>query len=161
METESTGNSVRINIPASEISDRKMVFKSVTLDNREIDQEIFSDYDITIVHVWGTFCTPCIAEMGDYAELYKGLPDNVNLIAVVCDVYDGMDSNVQDAEKILKNAGADFINIRVSEDLYDTISSVQYVPSSFFVDKEGHIVGSMLDGAGINETKRRLSRYLD
>ena len=160
-ETENKGNSVKINIPDSEISGKKIVFNSVTLENREIDQSIFSEYDITVVHVWGTFCGPCIAEMGGYAEFYNELPENVNLVAIVCDTYDGMDNNVQEAEKILNNAGAGFTNIRVSDDLYNTISSIQYVPTSFLVDREGHIIGHILEGAGINETRKYLNRYLE
>ena len=131
------------------------------MDNDKITQDIFSGYDITVVHVWGTFCGPCIAEMGDYADFYKDLPDNVNMIAIICDVYDGIDSNVSEAKDILKDADADFTNLRTSDDLYDVIGEFQYVPSSFFVDGEGHIIGSMMDGVGFEDTKKRLEGYLE
>ncbi len=150
-----------LNIPASEISDKSLKFKSTTLDNKNVTQSVFSDYDLTIVHVWGTFCQPCIAEMGDYAKLYKELPDNVNLIAIICDVYDGIDSNVSDAKDILKYAGAEFENLRISDDVYDIIGGLQYIPSSFFVDGEGHIIGEIMDGADFNDTKKKLDSYLD
>ncbi len=159
-EKEDAGNTVSVNIPDSEISDKALSFRTSSLDNKEVTQDIFSDYDITVVHVWGTFCQPCIAEMGDYAKFYKDLPDNVNLIAVVCDVYDGIDSNVSEANDILSDAGAKFKNLRTSDDLYDVIGSFQYVPSSFFVDKNGHIIGEMMDGASFSDTKSRLEGYL-
>lgn len=163
-DTEDTGkddNTVTVNIPSGEISKEKLTFKTVSLDNDKITQDIFSGYDITVVHVWGTFCGPCIAEMGDYADFYKDLPDNVNMIAIICDVYDGIDSNVSEAKDILKDAGADFTNLRTSDDLYDVIGEFQYVPSSFFVDGEGHIIGSMMDGVGFEDTKKRLEGYLE
>ncbi len=153
-------NTVTVNIPSGEISKEKLKFKTVSLDNDKITQDIFSGYDITVVHVWGTFCGPCIAEMGDYADFYKDLPDNVNMIAVICDVYDGIDSNVSEAKDILKDAGADFTNLRTSDDLYDVIGEFQYVPSSFFVDSKGHIIGSLMDGAGFEDTKKRLEGYM-
>ena len=163
-ETESepvtSQNGVAVNIPSSELSSETLSFKTVTLDNTTISQDIFSDYDITVVHVWGTFCSPCIAEMGEYAQLYRDLPENVNLIAVICDVYDGIDSNVSRANEILSDAGAEFTNLRTSDDLYGIISNFQYVPSSFFVDSEGHIIGELMDGAGISDTKNRLDGYL-
>ena len=154
------GNIAKVDIPSSEISDQKLEFTTVTLDGEKIDQDIFSDYDITVVHVWGTFCQPCIAEMGDYAKLYKKLPDNVNLIAIVCDVYEGIDTNVSEANDILGNAKAKFLNLRTSDDLYDVVGYFQYVPSSFFVDKEGRVIGSMMDGASFSDTKERLESYL-
>ncbi len=160
-ESAPSGNLAALNIPASEISDRTLTFKTVTLDNETVSQDIFKDYDLTIVHLWGTFCQPCVAEMGEYAKLYQELPDNINLIGIVNDVYDGLDSNVSRAHEILGNAGAEFVNVRTSDDLYDIVSEFQYVPSSFFVDREGHIVGSVLDGAGIDETVSRLKTYLE
>ena len=116
-EDKDTGNAAQVSIPSSEISDDRISFTTVSLDNREVTQEIFSDYDLTLVHVWGTFCQPCIEEMGDYAALYKKLPDNVNLIAIISDVYVGIDSNVTDADSILKDAGAEFVNLRTSDNL--------------------------------------------
>ncbi len=159
-DTENKENSASVSIPASEVSDKAIKFRTVSLNNEEVTQDIFSDYDITVVHVWGTYCQPCISEMGDYAKLYKELPDNVNLIAVVCDVYDGIDNNVSSANDILSNAGAKFTNLRTSDDLYDVISGLQYVPSSFFVDSKGHLIGEMMDGASFSDTKARLEGYL-
>ena len=155
------GNTVTVNIPASELSNGTIRFKTLTLDNEEITQDVFSDYDLTIVHVWGTYCQPCISEMGDYADLYRELPDNVNLIAIVCDVYDGIDRNVSDAKSILGDAGAEFVNMRTSDDVYNLISGLQYIPSSFFVDRDGHLIGAMLNGASYSDTVAKLSEYLN
>lgn len=154
------GNTVSVNIPASDISDNVLKFKTLTLDNKEVTQDIFADYDLTVVHMWGTYCMPCIKEMGDYAAFYKDLPDNINMIAIVVDVYDGIDNNVSFANKILGDAGAEFVNIRVSDSLYDLLKSIQYVPSSAIVDSNGHIVGQVMDGASFEETKSRLNGYL-
>ena len=136
-------------------------FRSTTLDNKVVTEDIFKDYDLTLVHVWGTYCGPCIAEMGDYAELYKNLPDNVNLVGLVCDVYDGIDINVDAAHEILDDAGAEFTNIATSDSNYDLVSSFRYVPSSFFVNREGRIVGTVLEGVHFEQTKKRLDSYLE
>ena len=159
-EDDKKGNSVTVKIPSSEVSDNKIAFKTVSLDNETVTDDIFSDYDITVVHVWGTFCQPCIAEMGDYARFYSKRPDNVNLIAIVCDVYDGIDSNVSAANDILGDAGAKFLNLRTSDDLYDLVGGFQYVPSSFFVDRDGHLIGEMMDGANFEMTMERLEGYI-
>ncbi|MBQ6966613.1 MAG: TlpA family protein disulfide reductase [Lachnospiraceae bacterium] len=154
-------HTVKVNIPESELGGETFKFRSTTLDNKVVTDEIFKDYDLTIVHVWGTYCGPCIAEMGDYAELYKDLPDNVNLVGLVCDVYDGLDNNVDTAHEILDDAGAKFTNIATSDSNYDLVFAFQYVPSSFFVDREGRIVGKLMDGAKFKDTKKRLNSYLE
>ncbi|SFC48475.1 TlpA family protein disulfide reductase [Butyrivibrio sp. YAB3001] len=154
------GNTVAVNIPASELSRKQMLFKTVSLDNQTVTQDIFSEYDITIIHVWGTYCQPCIREMGDYANLYNELPSNVNLIGIVCDVYDGIDNNVSDANEILNDSGAAFINLRISDDIYSAIADIDVIPSSLFVDNEGHVIGEKLIGANFESTKKRLDEYL-
>ncbi len=153
-------NTVSVNIPEKERTGKNLKFRTMTLDNKEISQEIFSEYDLTLVHVWGTFCGPCVSEMGEYAALYKELPDNVNMVAILCDVYEGMDNSVQDAEDILNENGAEFTNMRISDDVYEIIEDIQYVPSSFFVDSDGCLVGDIMEGIGFEETKKRLEGYL-
>ena len=44
-------------------------FTATDLEGVEVDQSIFSDYKLTMVNVWATFCTPCINEMPDLGEL--------------------------------------------------------------------------------------------
>ena len=156
-----TGKTAKVNIPASELSDYTIDFSTVALDNSKVTQDIFSDYDITIVHLWGTYCGPCIVEMPQYAEFYKELPDNVNLVAVVIDAYEGIDSNVQEAYDILDEAGAGFLNLRASDDLYDILAQFQYIPSSFLVDREGHLIGEALEGAHFDITVDTLNKYIE
>ena len=152
--------SVAVNIPASEISDKKLKFTTQTLDGKRVDQSIFAEYDITLVHVWGTYCGPCISEMGKYAHFYDTIPDNVNMIGIVCDVYDGLDNNVDDANDILSEAGAGFMNLRTSDSVFDITQAIQVIPSSFFVDREGHIIGEMMMGKHYDDTISRLNGYL-
>ena len=158
-EEEDSGNTVNINIPESEISDYKMKFRSTSLDNKKVSQDIFSDYDITAVFVWATYCGPCKEQIDEYAAMYDELPDNVNLVGLMLDVYDGLDTNVQDANDIMSDAGASFTNIRASDDLYEILANIQYTPSSFFVNREGHIVGGLLAGAKCADTKKELEKF--
>ncbi len=158
---DESANMVNVSIPESELSAQTISFTSTTLDGEAVTESIFADYDITIVHVWGTFCGPCIAEMGEYASFYEELPDNVNLVGMVCDVYEGDEMNVDDAHEILSDAGAKFTNLRTSESLYNLTSSLGFVPSSFFVDREGHLIGKMLDGADFDMTLEQLDSYIE
>ncbi len=157
---DSSRSTVTLDIPASEISDKKLKFTTKTLDGRKVDQDIFADYDITLVHVWGTFCGPCIEEMGEYARFYENAPENVNLVGIICDVYDGIDTNVNDADDILNEAGAGFMNLRTSDSIYDVTEAIDYIPTSFFVDRNGHIIGEIMIGRSFDDTMSRLNGYI-
>ena len=76
-------------------------------------------------------------------------------------MYDGINTNVDQAHEILDGKGVDFVNLRVSDEVYNIISGLQFVPSSFFVDREGHMVGSVMDGAYFKETRNRLNGYIN
>ncbi len=151
---------VVVDIPASEISDKKLKFTTRTLDGKKVNQDIFSDYDITLVHVWGTYCGPCLAEIGKYARFYETVPENVNIVGIVCDVYDGIDNNVDYANEIISEAGVGFMNLRTSDSVYDVTDVIQAVPTAFFVDREGHIIGEMMQARGFDATISRLNGYL-
>ena len=84
----------------------------------------------------------------------------MNLIGIICDVYDGIDNNVDDANEILSEAGAGFMNLRTSDSIYDVTEDIQFIPSSFFVDSEGHLVGEVMSGQGCDAMISRLNGYL-
>ena len=148
---------VTVDIPASEISDKKLKFTTKTLDGKKVDQDVFSQYDITLVLVWGTYS--CVAELSKFANFYETVPKNVNLIGIICDVYDGLDNNVEDANEIVSEAGVGFMNLRTSDSIYDITAKMQVVPSAFFVDREGHLIGKMIDGQNYYATISRLNSY--
>ncbi len=160
-EETDTGNIAEVNIPDSDVSDYKLQFKTSTLNGDIVSDDIFSDYDITVVFVWATYCGNCIDEMDEYAEFYRNLPDNVNLLGMVSDVYDGIDMNRKAAKEIISDAGAEFDNLLISDSLYDVATDIQYVPSTFFVNREGHIVGALLEGAKLKNTKQELGKYIE
>ena len=142
-----------------EFDSESLRFKTTTLDGKTVTSDIFADYDTTVVFLWGTYCESCIREMGNYASFYKEKPDNVNFIGIICDVYDGIDNNVRDANAILSDAGAEFMNLKTSDSIFDITNEYQYIPSSFFVDRKGHVV-EKLEGAGYSQTMKALNEVL-
>ena len=83
--------------------------------------------------------------MDEYAYLYEDLPSNVNLVGIVCDIASPGDATVSKAHSILGDADAEFINLCVSADMGNVLDALNYVPSSFFVDRNGNIIGQVMD----------------
>lgn len=122
-------------------------FTAEGLDGKTYSQDYFAQYDLTIVQIWGTFCSPCIREMPDMVAVSQQYADQkVGIIGIVIDTTD-VDANVLEdeldaAKKIVKETGADgFPHLIPSKSLIQ--SKLQYVtgtPETVLVDKTGKAV---------------------
>ena len=62
-------------------------FSTTDLEGNAVDQSILEDYDLTMVNVWATYCTPCLQEMPDLGELASEYEDKgVQILGLVSDV---------------------------------------------------------------------------
>lgn len=128
-------------------------FTAQDLEGNEVDDSIFDGYDVTMVNVWGTFCTPCIQEMPDLGELAAEYADKgLQIVGLVSDAtdYEGgyPEETVALAQKIVEETGASYRHLLPSQDLLDRVlSSVQVVPTTFFVDENGNQLGGIVTGA--------------
>lgn len=133
-------------------------FTTVTITGEEVTADIFAEYDITMVNIWATWCSPCVNEMGELQELYEGLDENVNIISIC---YDG-GSETDLANTILNENGVEFIAlIPDSEIEANIISSLLYFPTTIFVDSDGNIVGSRLEGAPSSNVVETYNAYIE
>lgn len=153
--------SIALLFAATALFAQNVSFSSTDLDGNNITDAIFSEADVTVVNVWGTFCPPCIREMPELAAWQKSMPENVRIIGIVCDVNSTGDSRgVSNAKAILKRAGATFTNIVAGTSLATLLSGIQFVPTTFLVDKNGDIVGEMIVGAQVDKYKKAVEDYL-
>lgn len=114
---------------------------SFTTDNMEggtVTEEIFSDYDVTMVNIWTTWCGFCIMEMPDLQKLYEQLPENVNLISVCGDALEEKEL----AGQIIQEYGISFMVLYANDELNDCLMQhVSAFPTTIFVDSAGNVIG--------------------
>ncbi len=147
----------------SDDSDNRMpAFETKDLNGNTVTEAIFSDKDLTVVNIWGTFCSPCIREMPELGEWARELPENVQIVGVVCDIAGEEDTEHRDlAMEIAEEAGADYVQLIANEDFSDITGSVIGVPTTLFVDKEGNIVGDWIIGADVDKYRKFVDKYLE
>lgn len=146
---------------ASKMPSSVPAFQSYDVQGRAVTREIFSKADLTVVNVWGTFCGPCVKEMPELAEWSGQLPAGVQLVGLVCDVNSPSDeAGLSAARDILDKAGVSFTNILASDDLQVFLSSIQFVPTTFLVDRSGAVVGEPIVGANVGKYKKAVNDYL-
>lgn len=124
------------------------------LNGNEISNEVFADYNLTMINIWGTFCGPCINEMPDIEALYEEMQgNNVNIIGVVSD---GM-GNEGEARRITEQQGARYTNLIPDQNFIDAfVSRTDVVPVTIFVNSKGERVGEVIAGSRSQQDYREI-----
>lgn len=101
----------------------------------------FSNYDVTMVYVWATWCDYCQTEMPELEYVYRNMPGNANLVTFC---YDGLD----EMDTALEMAGSEpFKTLLITQDIYDRFLYQAYAfPTTFFVDCWGNMIGQPIVG---------------
>ncbi len=121
-------------------------FSMQDLDGNVFDQTIFAGSELTMVNMWGTFCPPCIDEMPDLGKLAKVLESDYNarLIGLVVDI--GSEDTLALAKEILDRSEAAHLNLIPDEAVSGFLQQFEFVPTTFFIDKEGYVLGQPVVG---------------
>ena len=138
---------------ATSDADNVGTFETTDIDGNTYTEKVFSDYDLTLVNAFTTWCSPCVHEMPELEELYQEMKDQgVGVVGMVLDSVseDGTpdDSIVQKAQLLKEKTGVTYpLLIPDKGFLNGRISGLQSFPESFFVDKDGNIVGDPIMGS--------------
>lgn len=129
-------------------------FATQDVNGNTYTKEMFKDYDLTLVNIYTTWCTPCVEEMPELDALYKQMKDKgVNVIGIVLDVLNEKGEIVQNdlerAQELVKRAGVSYPTLLPdSTYMNGRLIGIEGFPETFFVDKDGNIVGETYSGSG-------------
>ena len=137
------------------------------VDGKTYTQDIFSKYDLTMVNIFTTWCSPCVNEIPDLEKLYQEMKDKgVGVVGVTLDTV-GSDGK-QDEEAVKKaqvlqektKASYPFL-IPDSGMMNGRLNGISAFPETFFVDKNGNIVGETYSGShSLDEWKEIVEKEL-
>ena len=136
----------------AEEDERILSFTASDIYGNEVSSDIFKDSKITVVNIWGTFCSPCIYEMPFLGELSREYDKSeVQLLGVVSDSVDYFGEEDPDAvalaQEIAEETKADYTHIVPSMEVLEFLYDVTAVPTTFFIDSEGRVIGEAVVGA--------------
>ena len=132
-------------------------FSTLDLDSAAVGSEaLFKDANITVVNLWATWCGPCVRELPELQKLREDYADKgVQVVGILLEDA----SAVSDAKKLLSGAGADYPVLLASADMGKLID-VQYIPTTYFVDSKGRVLGDAVVGADVQSYRNRLDALL-
>lgn len=117
-------------------------------------QDFFQQYDMTLVNIFTTWCSPCVQEMPELEKLrqaYANKGVKLGVAAVVLDVKtaQGMDQGaLQRAQALHQASGAQFPFLIPDDGLLNgRLEGIEAVPETFFVDAGGNLVGETYVGS--------------
>lgn len=129
-------------------------FTTQDVNKNTVTRDIFKEHELTMVNVFTTWCSPCVAEMPDLEKLHQQMKDkNVGVVGVVLDVLNEkgeiVDEDLERAQLLAKKTGVTYPVLLPDSTYFNgRLIDKEAFPESFFVDKNGNIVGESYSGSG-------------
>ena len=120
-----------------------------------IKKSLFEGHRLTMVNIWATFCNPCLSEMPELGELaaeYAKEEGGVQIIGICTDITDLSGNTTQEAvdgaKQIVEMTGAAYPHLIPNDEFMAFLmQEVPGVPTTFFVDENGEVIGDEVVGA--------------
>ena len=122
------------------------------IEGKEFSSKDFANYDLTMVNVFATWCTACVQEIPALTEVQKEMQEKgVNIVGVVTDTVDDSGENQEALDKaklIMERTKANYSFLMPDKSNFNgRLNGIQALPETFFVDKNGQIVGETYSGS--------------
>lgn len=148
-----------------------LVFEAQDMEGNTVTSDIFGQSKLTMINVWATYCNPCLSEMPDLGELAGEYDaDQFRIIGIISDVAE--ETKGEDSEKaqkardgaadLIERTGADYTHLLLNVSLYKALlTDVTAVPTTFFVDEEGNVLGQVLGARDKESWKKMIDKLLE
>ena len=108
---------------------------------------------LVMVNVWATYCGPCLSEMEGLGNLAREMADkDMLLIGLVTDCSNGdftaNEKQTAAARALAEERKADYPHLLPNLEMYrNVLAYITAVPTTFFLDGEGRMVGKAYTGS--------------
>ena len=113
-------------------------FETTDLEGNPVrSEDIFKDYEVTMVNLWATWCHNCIGEMIELGEMAERLAEkNVAVVGICTDA----DDEFEVCREILKEHNVNYLNLMPVEDLEELLMWDGALPTSYFFGSDGTLL---------------------
>ncbi len=117
-----------------------------------------SDYrgKAVLLNFWATWCPPCKIEMPWFVELQKRYgPEGLQIIGIAMD-----DAKPQEIAAFAKEMGVNYPVLIGKEAVGDAYGGVQFLPDSFYIDRNGKVVDKAFGLKGRGEIEDGIKKII-
>ncbi|MCI0403383.1 MAG: TlpA family protein disulfide reductase [Acidobacteria bacterium] len=108
-----------------------------------------------VLNFWATWCGPCKIEMPWLTEFQKQYgPQGVEVIGIA------MDDQTEKIGEFVQEVGADYTILLGTEAVGDAYGGVQFLPATFYIDREGKVVDRVFGLVSRSEIEDNIKRSL-
>lgn len=138
-------------------------FTTEDLEGNPVTESILKEKEYTMINLWGTYCGPCIDEMPELEKIHQELPENMQIIGIVCDflyeIPEKEQASVREmADEIIASTGVTYPSLKIWADASWIYDSSNVVPTTYFVDSEGNLVSDIIFGADVNGYRQAIEK---
>lgn len=137
---------------AADSSDSDTPFKNFSAtdyDGNKVDDSLFSNNAVTVLNFWFTGCKPCVGELSKLNEMNEAIKSmGGEVVGINTETFDGNESAIEEAKKVLKSQGAKYRNLSLTSDsdAGKYASNIMAFPTTVLVDRNGNIIGEQFMG---------------
>ena len=145
--------------PVAGMAGSRIRFETTDTEGNPVSsEELFGAHEITMVNIWTSWCGFCIDEMEELEAINKRLAEKD--CAVVGLLADGSEEEaLASGRETLREKGVTYTNILPPDDL-EELFSIEAYPTTYFVDREGVIIGAPIIGARIDQYEPMIEALL-
>lgn len=131
--------------PYADVIGKTLTFTTTDVEGNPVtSEELFGQHEITMLNLWTSQCHFCIEELPDLEEINGRLAEKD--CAIVGLLLDGDDPEALELGKeILAENGVTY-TVLVPPENVDDLFDVNAFPTSFFVNRDGVVVGEPVEG---------------
>ncbi|HXY15563.1 MAG TPA: TlpA disulfide reductase family protein [Terriglobales bacterium] len=129
-----------------------------TLQSLEGKTVRLSDYrgKAVLLNFWATWCAPCKIEMPWFVELQKQYgSEGLQIVGVAMD-----DASPKDIAAFAREMGVNYPVLIGKEAVGDAYGGVQFLPESFYIDRNGKVVDKAFGLKGRGEIEDNIKKII-
>lgn len=131
-------------------------FELVSLDGQKVKLSDFRGKAV-VLNFWATWCAPCKIEMPWFVDLQKQhANDGLTILGVAMD-----DSDPQKIARFTSEMGVNYPVLLGTNNVSEAYGDVEYLPTTFYIDRQGKIVGKVAGLIGKPEIENDVRKALE
>jgi peroxiredoxin len=131
-------------------------FELVSLDGRKVKLSDFRGKAV-VLNFWATWCAPCKVEMPWFVDMQNHYgSDGLAILGVAMD-----DSDPQKIAQFASELGVNYPVLLGTNKVSEEYGDVEYLPTTFYINRQGKIVGKVAGLIGKAEIEDDVRKALD